>query len=61
MKLTNIFKHNFFGTKLTIKVNVKKERLFDPSTVIFMFRIRNKLKILSMCSYITVNGLMRYF
>lgn len=47
--------------KLTIKVNVKKERLFDPSTVIFMFRIRNELKILSMCSYITVNGLMRYF
>ena len=26
LKLTNIFKHNFFGTELTIKVNVKKER-----------------------------------
>ena len=26
LRLTNIFKHNFFGTELTIKVNVKKER-----------------------------------
>ena len=44
MKLTNIFKHNFFRTELTIKVNVKKERLFDSSTGIFKFRIRKKLK-----------------
>ena len=60
MKLTNIFKHNFFRTELTIKVNVKKERLFDSSTGIFKFRIRKKLKS-SMCSYTTVNGLTRYF
>ena len=59
MKLTNIFKHNFFRTELTIKVNVKKERLFDSSTGIFKFRIRKKLKS-SMCSYTAVNGLTRY-
>ena len=43
MKLTNIFKHNFFRTELTIKVNVKKRttlRQFDGH-----FQVQDKKEI----------------
>ena len=44
MEIYNIFRINkFFQTDFTIKVNVKKQRRFDRSTVIFKLKSKNFL------------------
>ena len=47
MQYNSIVRINkFFETDFTIKVNVKKQRRFDRSTVIFKLKSKNLLSLL---------------